>query len=133
VPLFGLTGHDGLFAWLGAQAVATVTAQWPPIAGHVPGLTVQTAFGGLLQLPDNGQLLTPAMIVQPPPVLAHVPPVFGQSVLTLQEPLLAPAQRFRLQLAFVWQVLPATLHVPSMKGHSLFSVHCLLVCTLQLP
>jgi hypothetical protein len=132
-PLFGTTGHDGLFAWLGVQAVATVVAQWPPIAGHVPGLTVQTAFGGLLQFPADGQLLTPALIVQAPPVLLHVPPVLGQSVLTLQEPLLAPAQRFRLQFAFVVQLLPATLHVPLMKGHWLLSVHCVLVCTLQLP
>lgn len=100
--------------------------------GHVAAL-VQAAFGGLLQLPDAGQLLTPAMIVQAPPMLAQVPPVFGQSVSTLQEPLLAPAQRFRLQLAFEVQLLPATLHVPLINGHWASAVHCVAVCTLQLP
>ena len=31
------------------------------------------------------------------------------------------------------QLLPATLHVPLMNGHCEFSVHCVAVCTLQLP
>jgi hypothetical protein len=87
----------------------------------------------LLQVPDGWQLLTPPVTVQDSPSLAQVPPVDGQSLLEEQEPLEAPAQRFRLQSALVWQLLPATLHVPEMAGHWLSSVHWVPVCTLQLP
>lgn len=86
-----------------------------------------------MQLPAAWQLLTPLVIVHALPSVAHVPPVMGQSVLTLQEPLLAPAQRFRLQSALVWHWLPTTLQVPKMNGHWLSCVHCTVVCVLQLP
>ena len=84
-------------------------------------------------MPAAWQLLTPPVTVHAVPSRAHVPPVAGQSLSELHEPLGDPAQRFRLQLALVWQLLPAMLHVPEMAGHWLSCVHCVPVCTLQLP
>lgn len=132
VPLFGTTGQAGLLAWTVGQVVAVVVAQLAEIAGQLPD-DVQTANGGLLQLPAAGQVLTPALIVHACPVLAQVPPLIGQSVSTLHEPLAAPWQRFRLQSPSLAQLFPATLQVPLMNGQSVSAVHTFPVWMLQLP
>lgn len=129
--LLQVPGTNGQVAEV-AQAVFA-TAQRAEIAGQEPGFDVQTALGGLLQLPAGGQVLTPALIVQACPVLLQVPPVIGQSVLTLQEPLDAPWQRLRLQSELLAQLLAATLHVPLTNGHSALLVQVLLVWMLHLP
>lgn len=132
-PLSGTTGQEALFGPTVGQLVPVVVAQCAEIPGQEPGFDVQTAFGGLLQLPAAGQVLTPALIVQERPDLAQVPPVTGQSVLTLQEPLGAPWQRLRLQSALLVHVLPATLQVPLMNGQSASLAQTLPVWMLQLP
>jgi hypothetical protein len=133
VPVNGTTGHAKLFGPTAGQLVPVVVAQCADMAGQDPGFDVQTALGGLLQLPAAGQVLTPALIVHACPVLAHVPPLIGQSVSTLQEPLDAPWQRLRLQSPLLAQLFPATLQVPLMNGQSASLVHTLPVLILQLP
>ncbi len=117
VPVFGMIGHDRLLGPTPGKLVAVVVAQFAGIAGQEPGFDVHTANGALLQLPAAGQVLTPALIVQTCPDLLHVPPLMGQSVSTLQDPLTAPWQRLRLQSLLLAQLLPATLQVPLMNGH----------------